>query len=106
MPTGTVDTTAPRHRFPQYPRVDREGKACGAALEAVEPNDLASRKHLLSPRILLLEGVSGVGLGQDEVVVCLLEEYEGVRPQGRAVVEAEAPGKPIAFEVRVAFRRA
>jgi hypothetical protein len=71
----------------------------------VDDAALALKKRKLSPKVLAVAGVSGIGLGRDKVVVYLEEDSDEARRSVRALVEQEEPGTPLAFEVTGAFRK-
>jgi len=71
----------------------------------MDPNELNARKSRLSPRLLALQGISGVGLGDGCVAIYLEMDSADVRQRALALVDAEAPGTPVAFHVTGAFRK-
>jgi hypothetical protein len=71
----------------------------------VDSDELSERKRRLSPKLLQLRGVSGVGLREGSVAIYLESDEDDVRQQAQALVDANAPGTPIAFEVTGAFRK-
>lgn len=71
----------------------------------MEPNDLASRKQRLSPKLLAVDGVSGVGIGEGHVVVYLVDDSDSVREQARGIIDAQEPGTPVSFHITGAFRK-
>jgi hypothetical protein len=66
--------------------------------------DLREIKRRLSPRLLSIRGVSGVGLPGGKLTVYLAEDSETVRREVAAVVEADAPDTPFTCVVTGAFR--
>jgi hypothetical protein len=71
----------------------------------VRAEELADRKHSLSPKLLGIPGVSGVGLREGVVAVYLESEDSVTRHAVQALVDAEQPGTPIGFYVSGAFRK-
>lgn len=55
-------------------------------------------KRLLSPRLLDVEGVSGLGLPGGKLTVYLSEDTEEVRGRVREVIAKLAPKTELAFE--------
>jgi hypothetical protein len=71
----------------------------------VDANDLALRKRRLSPKLLAVPGISGVGLRNGGVVVYLDEDADEVRETARSLVEADEPGTPLSFDVTGRFQK-
>ena len=61
-------------------------------------------KRLLSPRLLDVEGVSGLGLPGGKLTVYLSEDTEEVRGRVREVIAKLAPKTELAFEFTGPFR--
>jgi len=61
-------------------------------------------KQRLSPRLLALPGVAGVGIPGGTLTVYLAEDTQEIRQQVTAVVAAEAPGTSVTFVVTGTFR--
>lgn len=70
---------------------------------AVPTPDLREIKKRLSPRILEIPGVSGVGIPQGKLTVYLKEESEQARRKVAELVGAESPGIVYSFLVTGAF---
>jgi hypothetical protein len=66
-----------------------------------DPKDV---KQLVSPRLLEIPGVSGVGVPGDILTVYLERDSDQVRRKVRAVVNTVAPSADIAFSVTGRFR--
>ena len=60
-------------------------------------------KRQLSPHLLRIRGVVGVGVGNGHVCVYLAEDDEAVRRAVANVVSAHAPGAPIVVDVSGPF---
>ena len=71
----------------------------------IPPAELLAAKQRLSPRLLALAGVSGLGISADGFTVYLLKDSDPVRRDVAAVIEAEAPGTPVTFRVSGRFRK-
>ncbi len=67
--------------------------------------DLREIKRRLSPRLLGIRGVSGLGIPGGRLTVYLVEDSETVRKEVEAALAAEAPGTAVAYVVTGAFRR-
>ncbi len=67
-------------------------------------SNLREVKRRLSPRLLDIDGVSGVGLPGGALTVYLAKNTDAVRNGVAAVVESEAPGVPIAYVETGPFR--
>ena len=67
--------------------------------------DLKERKRRLSPRLLNIRGVSGVGIPGGKLTVYLAEDSETVRKEVAAVLESDASDTPVAYVVTGPFRR-
>jgi hypothetical protein len=61
-------------------------------------------KQKLSPLLLRIPGVSGVGTPGGRLTVYLAEDAEPLRRQVAAVVDREVPGTPISYVVTGTFR--
>jgi len=68
-----------------------------------EAEDLDSLKRRLSPHLMGIEGVTGVGLGDSQVNVYLEADTTTVRDKVHRVVAELAPGAPIQFVVTGQF---
>ncbi len=66
-----------------------------------DPREL---KRRLSPRLLGIRGVSGLGVPGGKLTVYLAEDSEAVRKQVEAILASEAPGARVAYVVTGAFR--
>jgi hypothetical protein len=66
--------------------------------------DIQGIKRRLSPLLLRLPGVSGVGSAGGKLAVYLSEDSERVRRDVAAVVEAEAPDTSITYILTGTFR--
>lgn len=66
--------------------------------------DLREIKRRLSPRLLGIRGVSGLGIPGGRLTVYLAEDSEAVRREVAAVLEAEAPNIPVTYLVTGVFR--
>ena len=71
----------------------------------MDADELAARKLRVSPKLLSLQGISGVGLREGHVAIYLETDTDDVRQRARSLVEALVPGTPIAFLVTGAFRK-
>lgn len=60
-------------------------------------NDLSTTKRRLTPRLLLVPGVCGVGVRSGCLAIYVSEDGEIVRHDVKVLIEREAPG--VAFEV-------
>jgi len=69
------------------------------------PDDLCSVKQRLAPRLLAIDGVTGVGLREDRLVVYLEGPGDGARRRVSALVEGEAPGTVVEYFESGEFRR-
>jgi hypothetical protein len=61
------------------------------------PDDLRSVKQRLAPRLLAIDGVTGVGLREGRLAVYLDGPREAARQQVQALVGARAPGTVVEF---------
>jgi len=61
-------------------------------------------KQRLSPRLLAVPGVAGVGIPGGTLTVYLAEDDPEIREHVASIVAAEAPGTPVAFVVTGEFR--
>ena len=61
------------------------------------PDDLRSVKQRLAPRLLAIDGVTGVGLREGRLVVYLDGLRNAARQHVQAFVEAQAPGTVVEF---------
>ena len=61
------------------------------------PDDLRSVKQRLAPRLLAIDGVTGVGLREGRLAVYLDGPRDAARPQVQALVGALAPGTVVEF---------
>lgn len=75
------------------------------AVSSDPPADLRATKARLSPRLLALAGVSGLGISADGLTVYLVKDSEPVRREVAAVVTAEAPGTPVIFQATGPLRK-
>ena len=66
--------------------------------------ELQQIKRRLSPRLLGIKGVSGLGLPNGRLTVYLAEDSEVVRRDVAAVLAAEAPDTPVAYVATGPFR--
>ncbi len=66
--------------------------------------DLREVKRRLSPRLLGIRGVSGVGLPGGRLTIYLAEDSESVRREVAALLESDAPDTPVTYVVTGAFR--
>lgn len=66
--------------------------------------DLREVKRRLSPLLLGIPGVSGLGIPGGKLTVYLAEDSEAVRKEVEAVLASEAPGTTVAYVVTGAFR--
>ena len=67
--------------------------------------DLRTVKRKLSPRLMALAGVCGVGVSGRRLAVYLVEDRTRVRRAIVAIVEAEAPGVEVAFVISGSFEK-
>lgn len=61
--------------------------------------DISELKRLLSVRLLRLQGVSGVGIPQGHLTVYLKSDSSEVKRKVAEVVEKEAPGTLVRYEL-------
>jgi hypothetical protein len=66
---------------------------------------LLDLKRRVSPALLAIPGVSGVGTAGDALAVYLESDSPQVRAACEAVVRAEAPGVELSFVVTGPFRK-
>jgi hypothetical protein len=66
--------------------------------------DLRALKARVSPRLLAIDGVTGVGIAGRTLAVYLEADSEAVRQEVAALLDAEAPGVPVSFTVTGWFR--
>ena len=66
--------------------------------------DLRNIKRRLSPHLLSLPGVSGVGIPGGTLTVYLADDSESVRRQVAEVVESVVPGTPVDCVLTGTFR--
>ncbi len=71
----------------------------------MDANALKAAKDRLSPNLLRVPGVSGVGIAGGKLHVYLADDSETARNAVRVIVQAEAPDADLAFEVTGRFRR-
>jgi hypothetical protein len=60
-----------------------------------DPGELESLKQRLTPDLMAIDGVSGVGLGADRVHVYLDQDRDDVRAAVKRVLAAHAPSAPV-----------
>jgi hypothetical protein len=60
-------------------------------------NDLRSVKQRLTPRLLAIDGVTGIGLREGRLAVYLDGPRDAARQQVQALVGAQAPGTVVEF---------
>jgi hypothetical protein len=66
---------------------------------------LQELKRRLSPRLLAIPGVSGVGIQDGKLAVYLAEDSDAVRQQAQDIIESEAKDQQVVYTVTGAFRR-
>jgi hypothetical protein len=71
----------------------------------MDPDALRAVKERLSPDLLRMPGVSGVGISGGKLRVYLSEDSDTLRKAVRARVDAEATDAEVGFEVTGRFRR-
>jgi len=69
------------------------------------PKTLADAKKKISSTLLNMEGVSGVGLRGDRVVVYLESDDARRRDQAERMAQKVAPATPVIFEVTGRFEK-
>ena len=67
-------------------------------------NDLIALKQRLSPHLLEVDGVSGVGVGGDRLNVYLEEDTQRIRDQVGKIIGEHAPNATVSFVVTGGFR--
>jgi hypothetical protein len=67
-------------------------------------DELRSVKRRVSPLLLRIPGVSGVGTPGGTLTVYLAEDSERTRREASAVLERAAPGVPVCYVVTGAFQ--
>jgi len=65
--------------------------------------NLREIKRRLSPRILQIPGVSGIGIPGGQLTVYLAEGSEDIRRKVAEVIKSETPGVACAFTVSGSF---
>ncbi len=68
-------------------------------------DDLRSVKQRLAPKLLAVDGVTGVGMREGRLAVYLDGPRDAARRQVSALVEAEAPGTIVEYFESGEFRR-
>ncbi len=69
------------------------------------PNDaLLNAKNAVGKRIMGIEGVAGVGVGQAALNIYLETNDPGVREQVEQILRAHAPGIPFHFVISGEFQ--
>jgi hypothetical protein len=66
--------------------------------------DLQQLKRRLSPRVLRIPGVSGIGTGRGTLTVYLVDDSEAPRRAVEAVVQSEAGNTAVEYVVTGTFR--
>ena len=61
------------------------------------PDDLQAIKQRLSPRLLTIDGVTGVGIREGRLAVYVDGPRDAARQEVRALVGAQAPGTVVEF---------
>jgi hypothetical protein len=69
------------------------------------PNELQSLKQRLSPVLLGIPGVSGIGITKGQLAIYLVEDSAQVRRDVAAVLQREAPGAAADYVVTGRFKR-
>lgn len=69
------------------------------------PDDLRSVKQRLAPRLLAIDGVTGVGMREGRLAVYLDGPRDAARRQVSALVGVEAPGTVVEYVESGEFRR-
>ena len=69
------------------------------------PVDLPRLKRRLSPRLLSLPGVSGIGIAKGRLAVYLVDDKGRIREKITDLVAVEAPGIEVAFVVTGRFEK-
>lgn len=67
--------------------------------------DLKALKRRLSPRLLALEGVSGVGISSGRLTIYLSEDLAALRRRLQRILKSEAPGVEVAMIPTGEFRK-
>ena len=67
-------------------------------------DDVRELKRRISPRLLGLRGISGVGISGGKLAVYLVEDSESVRQSVAAIIEAEVHGAEVNYIVSGPFR--
>ena len=74
-------------------------------MDGAMPDDaLQQRKQKLSPHLMAIPGVSGVGTHAGALTVYLAEDSAAVREAVDAAIAREAPGTPVNYVVSGSFR--
>ena len=68
-----------------------------------DPKELESWKQRLTPDLMAIDGVSGVGVGPDHVRVYLERDRDDVRAAVARVLAAHAPSAPVELIVTGRF---
>jgi hypothetical protein len=69
------------------------------------PGNLRALKRRLSPRLLTLQGVSGVGISSGRLTVYLSEDLVSLRRRLEKILAHEAPGVEVALVATGPFRK-
>jgi hypothetical protein len=67
-------------------------------------SDLRELKQRVSPRLLRIPGVSGVGIHGGRLIVYLVEESEALQQEVAGVLESERADIPVNYVVTGVFR--
>jgi len=67
-------------------------------------NELLELKNRLAPRLLGVDGVSGVAIAEGGLSVYLARDHASLRQEVEALVQAVAPGCPVQYIVTGEFR--
>ena len=68
------------------------------------PTDLKEIKRRLSPRVLRIRGVSGIGIPGGKLTVYLVEDRDAVKRKVASLIESETPGAPFECIVTGVFK--
>ena len=74
------------------------------AARMMSNSDLKQLKRRLSPQLLRIDGVRGVGLPNGRLTVYLAEDSAGVRRDVDTVLSTEAPNMPVTYVATGPFR--
>lgn len=72
---------------------------------APKAGDLKALKRRLSPQLLALDGVTGVGIASGKLTVYLSEDLAALRRRLQRILKAEAPGVQVALVPTGVFRK-